>query len=233
MKSHILSKSIGLQHPNVRKVIEIANQIMAKNKILNIETLYNIAKKQLKIPRNGLLSIIHLLINKKILVEGSKFSRKTVLSNQIRQRIYKFIVMNPAIHFSYIRSMGLNKEQISSGQLIWHLEMLVKFNYIKKIKVGNYSVFLPFTMEDNFGELIFVMRNPINYKILKFLSENKSSLSSEIYKTINEKREDVYYRINYLKDKEIIIATVNSEVEITINPNKQSFISEILDTLKI
>ena len=66
MKIQILSKSIGLEHPSVKRVIEIAEDIMNKNKILNAETLYNVAKKGLKLPRNGLLFIIQFLINKKI-----------------------------------------------------------------------------------------------------------------------------------------------------------------------
>jgi len=45
METKILSKSIGLEHPNVKRVIEIAEEIMSKNKVLNIETLYNVAKK--------------------------------------------------------------------------------------------------------------------------------------------------------------------------------------------
>ncbi|GAG92851.1 unnamed protein product, partial [marine sediment metagenome] len=70
MKTQIIPGQIGVDHPNVKRVLEIAEEIMRKNKILNIENLYNLAKKQLKIPRNGLLFIIQFLINKKILIEG-------------------------------------------------------------------------------------------------------------------------------------------------------------------
>ncbi|MFX1349650.1 MAG: hypothetical protein ACFE92_13360 [Promethearchaeota archaeon] len=63
MKIQILSKSIGLEHPTVKRVIEIAEEIMSKNKVLNIETLYYMAKKSLKLSRQGLLFIIQFLIN--------------------------------------------------------------------------------------------------------------------------------------------------------------------------
>ena len=73
MKPQILTKEIGLEHPTVKRVIEIAEGILSENKVLNIETLYNVAKKSSKIPKNGLLFIIQLLITKKILIADSKF----------------------------------------------------------------------------------------------------------------------------------------------------------------
>ena len=73
-------------------------------------------------------------INKKILVEGSKFSKETVLSNHIRKGILNYIRANLGVHFSDLRKTALPEEMGSSGQLVWHLEMLLKFDYITKIK---------------------------------------------------------------------------------------------------
>jgi len=110
MKTEIISKAISLENPNVKRVLKIAEEIMNSNKVLNIENLYNIAKRALKIPRKGLLRIIQFLINKKILIEGSKYSKKTVLSNQIRNNIYKLIKKKGAVHFSHIkRKMQIKK----------------------------------------------------------------------------------------------------------------------------
>jgi predicted transcriptional regulator len=234
MKTDIIRKTIGLDHPTVRKVIEIAENIMEKNIVLNIETLYNVAKKELKIPRKGLLFIIHYLIDKKVLIEGSKFSKDTVLLNRFRKKIYKFILSNPGVHFSYLRKKSISGKKISSGKLIWHLGMLIKFNYVKKIKVGNYSIFIPFKMEDTLGKLYFLMRDPINYKILKLIFRRKLLVKSEVYKEINEKREIVYYRINNLIDYEILITNPESEKELIINPYVKTLLSKILksSTLK-
>ncbi|MFX1278967.1 MAG: hypothetical protein ACFFA3_06080 [Promethearchaeota archaeon] len=233
MKTEIYSKPIGEDHPNVKKVLEIAEEIMNKNKVLNIENLYNIAKKRLKLPRNGLLSIIQFLINKKLLIEGSKFSKETVLSNQIRKRILDYIFLNPGVHFSDLRKAALPEEMGSSGQLVWHLEMLLKFNYIHKIKVGNYTVFLPINIDGNSGEIYFLLRDKINYKIFNLLNKQNSVIRPDIYKEINEKREDVYYRINNLLEFELLVVHPTSEKEIIINPNIKGRISDILDTLRL
>jgi len=233
MKTQIIPGSIGIDHPSVKRVLEIAEEIMRKNKILNIENLYNLAKKRLKIPRNGLLSIIQFLINKKILIEGSKFSKETVLSNYIRNGIYNYIRINPGVHFSILRKKALPEEKGSSGQLVWHLEMLLKFNYIRKIKVGNYTVFLPFDIDKKVGKILFILRDRINYKVLQLLFKENTMIRSEIYKEIEEKREDVYYRINNLIDQEIIIVSASSDKEICINPNTKELISDILESSKL
>jgi predicted transcriptional regulator len=233
MKTEIFSKPIGEGHPNVKKVLEIAEEIMSKNKVLNVENLYNIAKKRLKLPRNGLLSIIQYLINKKLLIEGSKFSKESVLSNRIRNGILNYINDHPGIHFSDLRKVALPEEMGSSGQLVWHLEMLLKFNFITKIKVGNYTVFLPFEMDEKTGKFLFILRDRINNKVIRLVSKEKMVARSEIYKEIKEKREDVYYRINNLMDQEIIIVSPSSDKDVCLNPNFKEIINEVLETSKL
>ncbi|UCC19771.1 MAG: hypothetical protein JSV62_00405 [Promethearchaeota archaeon] len=233
MKTQIIEKVIGLDHPSVKKVLEIAEEIMSKNKVLNVENLYNLAKKRLKIPRRGLLHIIQLLINKKTLIEGSKFSKETVLSNHIRNRINNFIRINPGIHFSFLKKKALPEEMGSSGQLVWHLEMLLKFNYIKKIKVGNYTVFIPFDLDKDIGKILFLLRDRINNKLLHLLIEKERLFKSEIYKEIEEKREDVYYRINTLKEQGIITPSEDSDKEVCINLKIKDMMIDILAKLNL
>ena len=66
MSKYANISSISLEHPTVKKVIKIAEDIVNENKILNIDTLYYRAKRSLKIPRRGLNTIIQYLLNKKI-----------------------------------------------------------------------------------------------------------------------------------------------------------------------
>ena len=233
METKILSKSIGLEHPNVKSVIEIAEEIMSKNKVLNIETLYNVAKKSLKLPRNGLLFIIQFLLNKKILIEGSKFSRETVLSNPTRRGLYNYIRANPGAHFSILRKKALSDESGSSGQLVWHLEMLLNFNYINKIKVGNYTVFLPIEMEVDLGIINFLLRDKINRKIVDLLRTQSSIKNHEIFKFIDEKREQVNYRLKNLISYDLICFKEDLSKEIYLNPNKQEDVINILNNIKI
>jgi len=141
-----LTLSLTLSHPSVKSVVKIAKEVINNKNVLDTELLYKLAKKRLRLPRKGLLNIIQLLINKKVLVEGSKYTRDEVLNNKYRFNIYRFLTSNLGAHFSIIRKQIITDSSDnlgSSGQLIWHLEMLIKFNYIKKIKIKNnrYNLF--------------------------------------------------------------------------------------------
>ncbi len=231
MKSEIITRAISLDHPKVQEVIKIAEEIMNSNKILNIDNLYHIAKRSLKIPRKGLLTIIQFLVNKQVLIEGSKYSKETVLSNRTRRNIYEFIKFNQAVHFSHIRkniSEDTSSDGGSSGQLIWHLEMLLKFKYIKKFKLGNYTVFLPTNLDEESGAIRFLLRDKLNKEILSIINSKKSIKRSEIYKILGEKREKVYYHINNLIEYDIIALKEKQDKEVCINPEKKDLLESIL-----
>ena len=139
--------------------------------------------------------------------------------------------MNPGVHFSTLRKKALS-EAGSSGQLVWHLGMLLKFNYIKNIKIGNYSVLLPYELDESDGIIFFILKDRINSKIIHLLIENKSFIKSDIHKKIEEKREDVYYRINNLLGHDLITYYEPSDKVLCINKNVKDVIEEILKTLK-
>ena len=199
-------------------------------KTLNTELLYSRARIRLKIPRKGLLYIIQLLFNRKILVEGSKFTQETILSNTIRKRIYSFIKTHIGAHFSLIRERVLSVDRKSfgsPGQLIWHLGMLVKFNYIKKLKVGNFTIFLPIEIDDEFGMICFLINDELNKKIVNLLLEYDTIKKADAYKLLNEKRELVYYRINKLIEQNIIYS-VEEGNKLNLNPHIKEIVLQIL-----
>ena len=228
-----LALSLTLNHPSVQNVIEIAKDVINNNKVLDTQLLYNLAKRRLKLPRKGLLSIIQLLINKKVLVEGSKYTRDEVLSNKYRFKLYRFLTSNLGAHFSTIRKQIIT-DSIgnlgSSGQLIWHLEMLIKFNYIKKIKIKNYTVFLPYEIDDEIGLIYFILRDEIYQKIISLLISNEELKRSEVHKLVNEKRETVYYRINNLIEFNIIKLSGDNN-SLVLNSRKKEDIISIIKTL--
>ena len=207
MKERIIAPPLSLENPNVQRIIAIAEDIMNQNKTLTIERLYNVSKKVLKIPRSGLISIIHFLINNHVLLEGSKFSKETVLENYLRKNILEYIRINGCAHFSNLRKKVATESDGSlgsSGQLVWHLEMLMKFNYIKKIKVGNYSVFFPYMEDEKTAKVLFLMKDRINREIFGLLGERGPIIKADIHKEIDERREDVYYRINNLINQNLL-----------------------------
>ena len=226
-----LALSLTLNHPSVQSVIEIAKEVISNNNVLNTELLYRLAKRRLKFPRKGLLSIIQLLINKKVLVEGSKYTKDEVLNNKYRFNLYRFLTSHLGAHFSTIRKQIITDSSGtlgSSGQLIWHLEMLIRFNYIKKIKIKNYTVFLPYEIDDEIGVLHFVLRHEIYLKIIQLLINNEELKRSEVHKFVDEKRETIYYRINNLIEFNIIELSGDNN-SLILNSNKKNDIISIIN----
>lgn len=231
MDNRNLALKLPLNHPSVQKVIKIAKEVIENNNVLNTQILYTIAKRRLKIPRKGLLSIIQSLINEKILVEGSKYTRGEILNNDFRYKLYRFLSSNLGAHFSMIRKQLLedNKNNlVSSGQLIWHLEMLLKFNYIKKIKIKNYTVFLPYETNDDIGLLHFILRDDLYYEIIHLILAKNIIKRNEIHKLIKIKRETIYYRLNNLIEFNII-KLIEDDNSIILNPNKKDAIISIIE----
>ncbi|MFX1340522.1 MAG: hypothetical protein ACFFDK_18075 [Promethearchaeota archaeon] len=228
----IIRNSLGLDHPSVQSVIKIAREIIRDNKVLDTEILYNIAKRRLKIPRRGLLRIIQYLLNKKILVEGTKCTKGTVLSNYQRRKIYNFIQSHLGVHFSIIRKVLFSDTEGKSqatGQLLWHLEMLTKFNYIKKVNFKKYVIFIPVEIDDEAGIVFFLLRDKVNKRIANLLIQQGNIKKSDVYKMLEENREMVYYRINELINFNIISPLQEESSKIQLNPNNRELIAQIIN----
>ncbi|KKM26000.1 hypothetical protein LCGC14_1589300 [marine sediment metagenome] len=212
-----INGSISLENPNVQKIIEIAKELIKQNKVLRVKKLYNIAIKCLEIPSGAILEILQFLINYKILIDGSKLTKDTILMNLYRRKIYNVIEKYDGATFSFLREKVFTDHSGSAGQLIWHLKMLLKFRYIKKLKVGNYSLFLPIDMENDAGKLSFFMKNTLNKKFIYFFKNHEETKKSEVYKMINFKRENVNYRLKVLIEHEILIYNDLSTNKISIS----------------
>jgi len=225
--------SLGLDHPSVQKVMQIALELTKEHKLINTELLYNRAKRELKIPRQGLNSIIQMLINRKILVDGSRFTKETVLKNKIRHYIFRLVNTDLGAHFSFLKKeVSQQKEsEIGVGHLIWHLEKLIKFNLIKKLKVKNCTIFLPVEISDEEGIIYFIMRDNLNRQIVEILIENESVNKADVHKDLNIAREKIYYRINKLIELEIILPSVDDEKIISINLSKKDLIMEVINSI--
>ncbi|MFW9969504.1 MAG: hypothetical protein ACFFDF_04835 [Candidatus Odinarchaeota archaeon] len=224
MKYKNIVRSLSLENPNVQKIIEIAKELIKNNKVLKLKKLYDIAIRDLDISTREILEIIQFLNNNKILIDGTKHTRDTILVNLYRKKIYNVIESLNGATFSFLRENVFTNHSGSAGQLIWHLKMLLKFKYIKKIKVGNYSLFLPLDLEDDYGKLCFFMKDELNRNIIKLLMDCEKIKKPHVYKKINFKRENVNYRLKILLDHQILIYKDESTKEICISNRLKEFL---------
>jgi len=211
----------------VQEVLAVAEGIISENRVLSARLLYNEARRQVRGEQKTLLAIINFLLEHRILVEGSKLTKELVLSNLHRRNIYEYIRTNRGAKFSTIRD-AYEGTTGSSGQLIWHLQLLLKFNYIKRIKFKRFTIFLPMEMDEEEGLLTYFVRDPLNNKILKLLHTQGPLKRTDLYEAVDAPREKIHYRVKVLLETNLISAIGESEKEVYINPEKITHITDIL-----
>jgi len=227
-----------LDQMEIRAVLEVAKELVYKNRVVKIEDLFNIAKRRLKLKSVGLKLILKYLFENKILIEGSKIIKSEVLSNDVRVLIYKFIQKYPGVNFSALKN-NLTSEfddydiKIGTGQLIWHVEVLMKFEFLRKLKFKKYSLYFPYIMEPEHALYYFLLRDQINRKIIKTLIEHGSLRQADIPNIINELKGSVYYHIKTLIKKNILNSETRSgALEVWLKQEKRALIIEILDEIE-
>jgi predicted transcriptional regulator len=111
------------------------NKILEKNDVVDHIKSY-FTNASININTEGIIKYIESLIKKRRIVEGSKLTKDIVLNNPKRKRICEYITENPGTYFNKIVK-GL---KISNHVVYWHLDILLKFDFIKKTKVDNHEL---------------------------------------------------------------------------------------------
>ena len=235
-----ISSVPDLQEMEVQAVVDFAKEIVEKNKTVKMEQLFNVAKKRLKLNDLGLKRILKYLFDNKILIEGSKIIKSEVLSNEIRGMIFNFVKIYPGINFSALRNnlfkeFDKNDTNIGTGQIIWHLEVLLKFKCLKKVEYKNYTLYSPYNMDTEQVIYYFLLRDKINRKVIDALIENEPLKQADIPKIINELKGSVYYHLEIMKTEKILKSEKKQDagaIEVCIESNKKSSIMEIYNDIE-
>ena len=133
----------------------------------------------------------------------SRLALKEIFGNENRRNMIKAILESPGIHHNEL----LRECNIQKGQLQWHLDVLLKYNIIRKEKFGQYSVYFPIM---NSIETLALFENGLaksetTTKIFKLIQKNPGISSSEISENINLARNTVKYHIDKLSENNLIL----------------------------
>jgi predicted transcriptional regulator len=143
-------------------------QILEKNEVVNYIKSY-FTNASININTKGIIKHIESLIKKRRIVEGSKLTKDIILNNSYRKRICKYITENPGTYFNKIVK-GLN---ISNHVVYWHLNILLKFDFIKKTKVDNHELFFNSKLGiDDAAKSYLTKIKEKSKKILDYLKED-------------------------------------------------------------
>jgi len=177
----------------------------------------HMSKASIDINLNGIKAAIRALIDKNLIVEKSKIVSKDVLSNKNRSRIYSYIEKNPGANFTKI----MNGVNLSIPVTAWHLNILERFNFIKKEREGGASIYFNLKYSPDDAKLLALLTKKISQQVIKFLLENKEPLSANNISTklkLNRKTVANYIKkltafeiVNEQKDSYFNIYSLNRE----------------------
>ncbi|MFX1239028.1 MAG: hypothetical protein ACFFAS_09365 [Promethearchaeota archaeon] len=139
------------------------------------------AKLNLEINENGIKKVLTSLIKKKLIVEGSVFTKGEILKNQKRETIFRIIRNNPGI----ITSKIIKKSRFNNFIVFWHLNILLKFNFIKKNMIENHQIFYDSSTTIEEATYLYYFRNKKCRQIIEYLRKNdigvtKTQISSDL-----------------------------------------------------
>jgi predicted transcriptional regulator len=198
----ITSSSIDVyQH-----LLGLCNELVRKNKIIKLDKLYNIARRELPVDASVILREIKRLEDDMVIKADSRLMRAELLQNETRRELYFIIMRNPGISFNQIRS------QMGKGtkMLLWHVEVLSDFGCIRSCSFDSNAraFFTRHVSEQEWtldGLLMFQLyQNGTTKQILDMLSDGNSHVVKSIEGMLGISRQLVEYHLKKLQDNAIV-----------------------------
>jgi predicted transcriptional regulator len=160
------------------------------------------SKKGVNINENGIRNILFSLTKRKIIVEGSKLTKKDILRNSKRRAIYKFIRKNPGS----IPHNIMKKLQISNYEIYWHLTMLEKFDFIKRGDIDGHDAYFATKRLPKEMYKQYIINKPKSKQIVEYLKQNNIGVTkTKIAGDLSMHFNTVSKYLKLLQDIDIIV----------------------------
>ncbi len=188
-------------------VLDYVIEYLNKNRYIELEILIpyiksRITKDKLNLNEEGICKILKSLFQQNLIAIGSKLTKDEVLNSpHIRKEIFDYIKNNPGVYYYKI----VKKFNLGNQSATWHLEMLLKFGLIKKLKIENNRVYYETSLNPKDIEKHYYLSNNKIISILEHLSTNsKGHTKSEIANSLEMHYNTVKKYLNKLIELEKI-----------------------------
>ncbi|MBY9007002.1 MAG: hypothetical protein KGD63_09600 [Candidatus Lokiarchaeota archaeon] len=161
-------------------IIDLVQDYLKTNRCFNFEKILpnlinRIHKMDINLNSNGIRKILRSLEDKKVIIQGSKLIKQNILDNFNRSLVYNFIMKNPG---TYTNDIALSLD-LNIFITKWHLNILIKFNFVKEIKIYNKIVYFDSKINTKLKEFYYLISNKKSKKIINYLRSN--DLGSTIF----------------------------------------------------
>lgn len=194
-----LTRKEKLVYNEVKEYL-IKNRTLEKEKILSF-IHYKFKLSSTNINLDGIKSILKTLIEKNLIVEGSKLIREEVLENNKRRLIYEYVLKHPgSLYTRIVKDLNL-----SNHVVIWHLYILQKFRYIEKGIIDNREIYYEPNLKLDKAEKYYYVSRTKSRKIIQLLGNNdKGYTKNQISKNLHMHNSTVSKYIDILKNYKIV-----------------------------
>ncbi len=164
-----------------RLILIIATDLGGKKKAIRAENLFEEAVSQLSYSKEEIYIALNQLFEKKYLIEGLNLTKKNILNNKNRRRIYYYILEHPGTHVREIR------EELNLGayETFRNLEYLEMFDFLRSKKFMNKKVYFLSDTNEEFDMEILLFKNLRTKLIYHQIKLHKKLRLSELERILN------------------------------------------------
>jgi predicted transcriptional regulator len=206
--SHVKPTTSSIAIDVHQHLLAICSELVSKNRVIKLDRLFNIARRELQVDSITILKGIKRLEDDLIIKADSKLLRGDLLQNDTRRELYFIVMRNPGISFNQIRS------QMGKGTklLLWHVEVLSDFGCVRSytFESSAKAYFTRHVDEAEWGHdglyMFQLYQNSTVKKILDMLSDGSSYSVKKIEERLGISRQLIEYHLKKLQDKHVVDA---------------------------
>lgn len=190
------------------RLAAICSELTAKNRLVKLDRLFNIARRELRVETSVILDGIRRLEEDLIIKQDSRLTRAGLLGNETRRAVYFTVRDRPGISFNQVRSITGKGTKI----LLWHVSVLLDFGcIIEEIFDGRSNAYFTHHLDDDgvSREVRFmcaVIQGGTGGKILRHLASTAGASARDIEIAAGLSRQLVEYHAKRLEAAGIVSA---------------------------
>ena len=189
-----------------KHVLDAVLEYLDQNKPFNItEALPFIISRfrsaAININKIGIKATLRSLIKKSYIFEDSKLTKTTILENEIRRKIYAYIIQNPGTYFNrLIKFLNLNNKII-----VWHVRILEKFKFIQRELFDNRYIYFDAKSDYTNAKWRYIVSKEKSKQIIEYIKDNNVGLSlTHLSNALNMHSNTVKKYLDYLTSMNVI-----------------------------
>ncbi|MFX0022802.1 MAG: hypothetical protein ACFE9S_10770, partial [Candidatus Hermodarchaeota archaeon] len=207
------------------KIFNLIEEFLNKNRIFEKEKVifYIKSRASNNLNINGINLIIDSLLTKNLIIEGSKLTRRTVLYNINRAKIFEIVKQYPGIYKNKIAKMM----NLSQYVINWHISKLLTFDFIRERDINGQICYFDTILGEGNDKLFIMINKEKCRRIIEFLIEHKNGCTkNQISKGLNMHYNTIVKYIKIIDNNNLLNRiNLNNREYLTLNTQEYQQIS--------